>query len=73
MAKRKKDDMMGMFNMACCGAWVGVIHLVGGIGIGFLVASYVALPDMSLWGWILVGVSVVGHLVGLTRCKNCKM
>lgn len=73
MAKRKKDDMMGMLKMDCCSSWVGIIHLVGGVGIGFLVTSYVTLPDMALWGWILLAVAIVGHLAGLTRCKNCKM
>lgn len=74
MASKKTAKTYGDISMMnCCSSWVGPIHAVGGIGIGFLIASYVALPNLVMWGWILVGLGVLGHLVGLTKCKSCKM
>jgi len=72
MATKKADrGMMGIIT--CCGSWVGLVHLVGGIGLGFLLASYVTIPSMIMWGWILLGLSLLGHVLGWTRCKNCGM
>lgn len=38
-----------------------IFHTLGGIGIGFLLVNYLAIGD-HIWGWILVGISVAGHL-----------
>lgn len=59
--------------MGCCASWSGLIHVVGGIGIGFLLASYIAVPNMIMWGWVLVVASALGHFVGWTKCKHCGM
>ncbi len=59
--------------MNCCTSWVGPIHTALGIGIGFLIASYTSFANLMIWGWILVGLGVLGHLVGLTKCKSCRM
>lgn len=74
MASRKtvnKYPEISMMN--CCSSWVGPIHAVAGIGVGFLIASYASLANLMMWGWILLGLGVLGHLVGLTKCKSCKM
>lgn len=59
--------------MSCCASWIGLIHAVGGVGVGFLLASYVAIPNLIMWGWVLVVLSAVGHLIGWTKCKHCGM
>ncbi len=42
--------------------WLGIaVDWAGGIGIGLLAAGYIA--DTITWGLILVGVSLVGHLL----------
>lgn len=53
-------DPMG----GCCMRPVGLIHAVAGIGVGFLLVEYFGLFDnLAMWGWILVGVGVVGHFL----------
>ena len=61
MAKKDKGLME---YCTCCGSWVGVIHLVAGVGLGFLLVSYLHLTDVMVWGWILVAAGVLGHFTG---------
>ena len=72
MAKKNKNSGMGGM-VTCCGSWVGLVHLVGGIGLGFLLASYVVIPSMIMLGWGLLVLSLLGHVLGWTRCKHCGM
>lgn len=71
MAKKssKKMDLMGMID--CCGSFSGIIHFVAGVGVAFLIVSYVAVPNMVMLGWALVGLGVLGHIFGWNKCKKC--
>ncbi len=62
MAKNKGNNMMDM--VSCCGSQVGLVHVVGGVGIGFLLVNYLGLTDLMLAGWVLVGAGVAGHFLG---------
>ena len=68
MAKKmkKSDDMMSMY--ACCMQPCGLIHALAGIGLGFLLVAYFGISNLMLWGWVLVAVALVGHLMGKTKC-----
>lgn len=57
----KKNDMMGM--VSCCTSQTGLVHVVAGVGLGFLLVNYLGLTDLMLWGWLLVGAGLVGHFV----------
>lgn len=37
------------------------VHLVGGIGIGFLLANPIAMPHPVRWGVSLLALSLIGH------------
>lgn len=68
MAKKMKkgDDMMGMYS--CCMQPYGLVHVLGGVGLGFLLVAYFGIWNLMLWGWVLVAVALVGHLVGKAKC-----
>lgn len=42
-----------------------VVHLVGGVGIGILIASPFAFPHPVRWGVALIALSLLGHLYPL--------
>ena len=56
----KKNDM-GYFM--CCGSQTGLVHVVAGVGLGFLLVSYFEATNVMVWGWILVALGVLGHFV----------
>lgn len=60
MAKRSKDNSV-MSKFTCCMNTCGIVHVVGGIGVGFLLVNYLGLTDIMFWGWLLVVASLVGH------------
>lgn len=60
MPARKKNDCM---KWSCCWGPFGLIHLLGGVGLGFLLAYYFNLTDLLLWGWLLVLVGILGHFL----------
>lgn len=67
MKKTKKDDeMMSMYS--CCMQPYGLIHVVIGIGLGYLIVAYLGLDNLMLWGWVLVAVGLVAHLLGKAKC-----
>jgi len=39
-----------------------MVHLVGGVGLGFLLANPVAMPHPIRWGVGLIAVSLAGHV-----------
>jgi len=43
-------------------AYVGTIHALGGLGVGFILAHYFPGMNLILWGIILAVVSLVGHV-----------
>jgi hypothetical protein len=43
-------------------AYVGTIHALGGLGVGFIIAHYFSGMNLVLWGVILIVVSLMGHL-----------
>ncbi len=47
----------------CCTSWCGIIHVTGGIGLGMLMTHYLALPNLDVFGWALVAMAVMGHVV----------
>lgn len=61
--KRKKNGGM-MDYMSCCMKQVGVVHVIAGVGVGFLLVQYAGLTDLALWGWVLVVIGVLAHFVG---------
>jgi len=49
-------------TFGCCLSKIGVVHILCGVGLGFLLVEYLALGNLALWGWLLVGVGVLGHI-----------
>lgn len=47
----------------------GLIHLIGGVGLAFLLVEYFRLGNLLVWGWALVAIAVLGHLMGKTKCE----
>ena len=64
MAKKKNDMMM----YSCCVQPYSIVHVLGGVGLGFLLVAYFGLANLMLWGWVLVAVALVGHLTGKAKC-----
>ena len=44
-------------------------HLLGGIGIGILIASPLANPHPVRWAFVFLALSIAGHLYTLTTKK----
>jgi len=63
---KKSDDLMSMYS--CCMQPYGIVHVLGGVGLGFLLVAYFSIGGLMLWGWVLVTVSLVGHLMGKAKC-----
>ncbi len=63
MAKKEKSTDM-MSYVSCCMSQVGLVHVVAGVGVGFLLVYYLGLSNLMMWGWVLVAVGLVGHFVG---------
>lgn len=57
----KENDIIKMC-CRCCASKIGLVHLIGGVGIGFLIVHYFNLTDVLVWGWVLVGLGLLGHL-----------
>ncbi len=64
-ASHSSDSMS--FYVDCCMKSSGMIHVVLGVGIGFLAAGYLGAGNLTMWGFILVGLGVLGHLIGKTK------
>ncbi len=43
-------------------------HFVGGLGVGLLLFSYLGGYVYPL-AWILIGISILGHLIALVKRK----
>lgn len=52
-----------MSMVSCCMGPVGLVRVVAGAGVGFLLVNYLGLTDLALWGRLLVGAGLVGHFV----------
>lgn len=46
-----------------------LVHVLGGIGLGILIAVPFAFPHPVRWALVLVGLSILGHLYTLTVKK----
>lgn len=46
-----------------------LVHLVGGVGIGILIASPFAFPHPVRWGAALIALGLLGHLYPLIAKK----
>ena len=55
---------MGMPMYSCCMSNSGMIHFIGGVGVAFLLVEYFGLVNLMTWGWVLVIIAVLGHLLG---------
>lgn len=55
--------------MTCCTSYVGIVHVGAGVGLGFLIVHYSGLANLALWGWLLVAVAAVGHVIGSMKCR----
>ncbi len=42
--------------------YIAVIHAIGGIGVGILIASPMAYPHPVRWGVAFIVVALLGHL-----------
>ena len=65
MAKKKEMGMM----YKCCMSGCGIIHMIGGVGLAFLLVEYFRLGNLLLWGWALLAIAILGHLMGKTKCE----
>ena len=48
------------------------VHVLGGIGLGILLASPMAFPHPVRWGVALLGLSLAGHLYAGASAKSSK-
>ena len=48
---------------SCCTSTVGVVHLIAGIGVGMLMANYLGVANLALWGWAFVIAGGVLHFM----------
>lgn len=53
--------------MCCCTGTNGIVHIVAGAGLALLISNYFVLPSEVFWGWVLVGLAVVGHVWMMRR------
>ncbi len=51
----------------CCTSWSGIIHVSGGVGLGLLMVHYLMVPNLDVFGWALVAMAVMGHVVLWTK------
>lgn len=56
--------MSVMSCVSCCTSQCGLVHVVAGVGVGFLLVNYLGLTNLMVWGWVFVGAGLVGHFVG---------
>ena len=77
MARKGKSKMtmeeggLGVGMYSCCLSSCGLIHFIGGVGVAFLLVEYFGLTGLMTWGWILVIVAVLGHLMGKSKMCRC--
>ena len=62
--KQSKKQMNELSCLGCCMSRSGIVHLLVGAGIGFLLVRYLSLGDVAIWGWIFVVVGVLLHFLG---------
>ncbi|MEK9171594.1 MAG: hypothetical protein AAB823_02660 [Patescibacteria group bacterium] len=48
---------------SCCTSTVGVVHLIAGIGVGMLMANYLGVANLALWGWAFVAAGTIMHFM----------
>lgn len=53
--------------MCCCTGSNGITHILAGAGLALLVSNYFVIPSEVFWGWILVGMAVIGHVWMMKR------
>jgi len=46
-----------------------LVHVIGGIGLGILIALPFAFPHPVRWALVLLGISLLGHIYTLTVKK----
>lgn len=46
-----------------------LVHMLGGLGVGIIIATPVAYPHPVRWGLILLGLSFLGHLYAFKAKK----
>jgi len=47
-----------------------IVHALGGIGIGIIVAMPLAKPHPVRWGLIFIALSIVGHVYAMMSGKK---
>lgn len=63
MRSLKKSKSVKEPFYSCCVSTVGVVHLIAGIGLGMLMASYLDVANLALWGWAFVIAGGVMHFM----------
>jgi hypothetical protein len=48
---------------SCCTSTVGVVHLISGIGLGMLLAGYLDIANLTLWGWAFTAAGAIMHFM----------
>lgn len=67
MKKKTKQNSGDMMTMGCCFTYSGLIHAAVGAGLAMLVVEYFNLGSLAMWGWLLVGLGVVGHFFKMSK------
>ena len=49
--------------------YTALIHTLGGIGLGIIIASPLTFPHPVRWALVFLGLSLLGHLYPLTLKK----
>lgn len=70
-SKDKSGDCCSPQPWSCCLSVNGLVHVITGVGIGYLLVEYLALGNLTWLGWGLIAVGVAGHLLGKTKCQHC--
>ncbi len=50
-----------MAKFSCCANTCGAVHVIVGVGAGFLLVNYLGLGDVMVWGWLLVVAGLAAH------------
>lgn len=48
---------------SCCVSTVGVVHLITGIGLGMILANYLNIANLGLWGWAFFTAGAIMHFM----------
>ena len=59
-------------KLSCCASGFGLIHVLGGVGVGFVILHYFQVENLLMWGLLLLGITLAGHIFGSMKCAHCE-